>query len=109
MLAEGWYLDPYEAHEQRWFSSGNPTSLVRDGTTESHDDPPGPLPPLPLVEVAPADFGYDDIIRADELESVSQEGKSMEATGANFGWGAVAAVAAAERARGRRFRWKRRR
>ena len=42
---EGWYLDPYGIHEQRWMSVGRPTSLVRDSGTESHDGPPDrPLP-----------------------------------------------------------------
>jgi len=38
--AEGWYHDPYEAHEHRWFSNGRPTSLVRDSGLEAHDAPP---------------------------------------------------------------------
>jgi hypothetical protein len=37
---EGWYQDPFRAHEDRWFSAGTPTALVRDGETESHDPPP---------------------------------------------------------------------
>ena len=45
---EGWYKDPYGRHEDRWFSDGTATSLVRDGGVTSHDDPPahpyaGPL------------------------------------------------------------------
>jgi hypothetical protein len=39
-LAEGWYEDPYRVHEYRWFSVGKPSSLVRDGLTESNDLPP---------------------------------------------------------------------
>lgn len=38
--AEGWYLDPYKLHTDRWFSAGRPTALVRDGDAESHDPPP---------------------------------------------------------------------
>lgn len=38
--AEGWYIDPFEKHSERWFSDGRPTNLVRDGEIESHDDPP---------------------------------------------------------------------
>lgn len=51
MEAEGWYRDPYSAHDDRWFSMGRPTDLVRDGSVESHDQPPlGPWP-TPLIEV----------------------------------------------------------
>jgi hypothetical protein len=32
---EGWYLDPYGIHEQRWMSGGRPTRLVRDAGTEA--------------------------------------------------------------------------
>jgi len=38
--AEGWYKDPYHIHDERWFSSGEPTGLVRDGQVESNDPPP---------------------------------------------------------------------
>jgi hypothetical protein len=34
---EGWYADPTARHEQRWFSAGAPTQLVRDGKVESTD------------------------------------------------------------------------
>lgn len=38
--SEGWYKDPYCIHQARWFSEGTPTSLVRDGSVESRDEPP---------------------------------------------------------------------
>jgi curved DNA-binding protein CbpA len=46
--AVGWYKDPYNIHELRWFSRGRATHLVRDGDATSSDDPPaepfhGPL------------------------------------------------------------------
>ena len=65
---EGWYLDPFKAHEARWFSDGTPTALVRDqGGVESHDAPPsttfqGDLTPVP--ELVSSDG--DDLLRADE-------------------------------------------
>ena len=37
---EGWFTDPFGRHEARWISAGTPMSLVRDGHTEPHDDPP---------------------------------------------------------------------
>jgi uncharacterized RDD family membrane protein YckC len=36
----GWNPDPWRLHEWRYFSNGQPTKLVRDGTVESYDDPP---------------------------------------------------------------------
>jgi hypothetical protein len=35
--AEGWYRDPTGRHEQRWFSDGAPTALVRDGELDARD------------------------------------------------------------------------
>jgi hypothetical protein len=49
---EGWFLDPFGAHEQRWFSAGSPTKLVRDRGVESYDPPPGRAVARPLVPVA---------------------------------------------------------
>ena len=67
MHAEGWYRDPYEIHEDRWFSDGQPTKLVRDQGVESDDEPPPRAPPLPLVPVAENQEGdSSDLQRADE-------------------------------------------
>ena len=67
--AEGWYRDPYQIHDDRWMSAGRPTRLVRDGPTESYDEPPD----LPLPDVlVPAGAAGDepgsgsDLRRADE-------------------------------------------
>jgi hypothetical protein len=72
MDAEGWFLDPYGAHETRWFSDGTPTSLVRDGTVESTDDPPATPYRGPLVRPAdsPAADGAD-LRRADGADAGS--------------------------------------
>ena len=37
---QGWCADPFHLHEERYFSSGRPTKLVRDGKVESYEDPP---------------------------------------------------------------------
>jgi hypothetical protein len=43
--AQGWCPDPSGAHEDRWFSAGRPTPLVRDHGVESREDlPPGQQP-----------------------------------------------------------------
>lgn len=70
MDAEGWFLDPFGRHEQRWFSAGVPTGLVRDGAVEASDEPPaaaydGPLERPPEGAVA----GGGDLRRADEAEA----------------------------------------
>ena len=73
--AEGWYRDPYGIHQDRWFSAGTPTSLVRDGGAEGRDDPPGYPPAGPPVEIPDNDqFPEDDLRRADEAAARSQDG-----------------------------------
>ena len=70
MRAEGWYQDPFHLHTDRWFSDGQPTSLVRDGKVESRDAPPSATYSGPLVESVevPPLYGQD-LRRADEAES----------------------------------------
>lgn len=52
--AQGWYHDPYELHEDRYFSCGWPTKLVRDCGIEAYDLPPDlPLPEGDLIPVLP--------------------------------------------------------
>jgi hypothetical protein len=71
--AEGWYLDPYQIHHDRWMSAGLPTKLVRDGQNESSDPPPDrPLPDvlMPVASAVPAD--PSDLRRADEAEGSGQ-------------------------------------
>ncbi len=63
---EGWYTDPYRLHDARWFSDGEATKLVRDGSDESYDPPPD-TPPLEAPQrfaVANESHG-DDLRRAD--------------------------------------------
>jgi hypothetical protein len=67
MKAQGWYRDPYSVHEDRYFSEGQPTKLVRDGGAESYDPPPAGPPPAHLAEVpqtSPTDGS--DLRRADD-------------------------------------------
>ncbi len=69
--AQGWYRDPYHLHEDRYFSAGKPTKLVRDGGRESHDDPPDqPYAAADLVRTPEGedDFSGRDLIRADAAE-----------------------------------------
>src|SRR5215471_9350517 len=67
--AQGWYRDPYGVHEDRYFSDGQPTNLVRDQGVESRDEPPPRNLPLPLVSVAEnEDDNGSDLLRADELK-----------------------------------------
>ena len=69
---EGWFFDPFERHQHRWFSAGTPTSLVRDDGVESQESPPegGFAEPLVPVEGTPDGVpGGDDLRRADVAES----------------------------------------
>jgi hypothetical protein len=69
--AQGWYRDPYGVHEDRYFSDGQPTKLVRDGEVEDYDPPPpGPPEVAELVEVPdsrPSDG--NDMRRADDRKA----------------------------------------
>ncbi len=69
MDSQGWYGDPFEAHEARWFSAGAPTALVRDGELEKTDPPPadswdGPLTPVPDEDLE----GGSDLQRSGEWD-----------------------------------------
>jgi hypothetical protein len=58
--AQGWRRDPFGVHGDRWFSEGQPTSLVRDRGAESYDKPPPgepPGPPVPAGTPPPAGPG----------------------------------------------------
>ncbi len=67
---QGWFTDPFGAHEARYFSAGSPTRLVRDGGVESYDEPPtgastvvaeqlteAPSPPDPDAAQVPSTLG----------------------------------------------------
>jgi hypothetical protein len=80
--AEGWYKDPYRIHEDRWYSDGAPTALVRDGEAEAHDPPPPqPAPSGPLVPSVPHGVaaGPDDLRRADDPDEGVDPDYSEEA------------------------------
>jgi hypothetical protein len=64
--AEGWYRDPFQLHEDRWFSAGRPTSLVRDGGLESHDPAPDTSFDGPLVEAPAGEAAMDDASNPDD-------------------------------------------
>jgi hypothetical protein len=68
---QGWYRDPYHAHEDRYFSAGQATKLVRDDGQEGYDEPPDqPYIAADLVPVAEAegDLTGSDLLRADQAE-----------------------------------------
>ncbi len=68
---EGWYRDPFEVHTDRWFSDGQPTSLVRDDGLESHDPSPADHWDGPLIEPTRLEPpGGGDLKRADAAEAV---------------------------------------
>ena len=70
MRAQGWFRDPYALHEDRYFSDGHPTKLVRDGGVECYDPPPPGPPKVELVEVRDTQPGdASDVHRADERQA----------------------------------------
>jgi hypothetical protein len=91
--AEGWYHDPYALHEDRWFSLGTPTKLVRDHGHEAYDEPPAnPLADIELVPAEPAeaeDHGRD-LRRADDACDDSPYSAAVARRAAfdvwNIGW-----------------------
>jgi hypothetical protein len=67
---QGWFDDPFGAHEHRYFSAGEPTKLVRDAGVESYDPPPTDTWSGPLVPVEEPDDGdARDMLRADAAEA----------------------------------------
>jgi hypothetical protein len=71
--AEGWYRDPYGLHDDRWFSDGRPSNLVRDEGIESHDEPPREEPPKPLESIAEIEVSDGrDLLRSDDAERESE-------------------------------------
>jgi hypothetical protein len=80
--AEGWFIDPFAAHEQRWISDGSPTELVRDDGVEAYDSPPAgevatPLVPAPPV-VLPEDQAADTLKRADDAQRESKRHEGVD-------------------------------
>jgi hypothetical protein len=72
MRAQGWFHDPYGIHDDRWFSDGRATRLVRDMGAESYDDPPSWEPVEPLTPVPPRPGNNTDLKRADAATRVDQ-------------------------------------
>jgi hypothetical protein len=67
--ANGWFVDPFGAHESRWFSAGAPTHLVRDGEQTDYDRPPAASWDGPLTAVDTSALDWDrggDLRRADD-------------------------------------------
>lgn len=94
--AQGWFRDPSGAHQDRWFSDGMATHLVRDGDVESFDDPPPfDYDSQPLVPVSPD--GADE--PADEpAEPDAAADEAGEATDEEAEWARRRAEAAAQTA-----------
>jgi hypothetical protein len=71
--AQGWYCDPYKVHEDRYFSAGMPTKLVRDNGQESYDPPPDcPLPDGDLIPAEPAESAGSGVPPDSDLERADQ-------------------------------------
>jgi len=79
----GWQPDPFGIHEQRYFSQGQPTKLVKDGTKESYDPPP------PITSTARVAVAMGSLADLEEVPSPvtapSAPGSRVPATGAATG------------------------
>jgi len=77
----------FRAHVTRSFSDGTPTLLVRDGSVESHDEPPSEDFDQPLVPVVADEVqGVGDLLRSDSEESPTVSGDGpFQAFGASGG------------------------
>ncbi len=73
----GWQMDPFGVHEQRYFSQGQPTKLVRDRGIESYDPPPvtdaSPTHPAFTVATAPPAVGAPTAATAHGDHSAPEE------------------------------------
>jgi len=91
----GWFRDPYEEHQYRYFSEGRPTKLVRDSGLESFDPPPDLPVPREAVAVdshAHALSDGADMRRADDAERAvpcSPRAVWEKAIGAIFRYGSA--------------------
>ena len=79
--AQGWYRDPYGLHDDRYFSQGLPTKLVRDDERESYDPPPDrALPEADLEPAGPPDgqtADGSDLLRADQADYRYDPGQAL--------------------------------
>lgn len=81
-LLQGWHADPFGRYEQRYFSAGRPTKLVRDGRTEAYDEPPARESPngaggaasVPADDDGGADAGFSESATWRQVARVSLDG-----------------------------------
>lgn len=122
---EGWFVDPFHRHEDRWISAGRPSDLVRDNGIESRSTPPDMPMPTPLVRVTSEMPGSaQDVMRADDAQhgpratradylAVAFEGSMVDAglpllTGTTVSGDFETPYQRKVRQRARRARWSRR-
>jgi hypothetical protein len=67
-VKEGWYEDPADRHDYRWFSEGAPTDLVRDGAVTSRD---------PISVNDPAAFESMELKRPPDTAPLLQSGTTL--------------------------------
>jgi hypothetical protein len=89
MEAEGWYHDPYQLHEERWYSDGKPTALVRDAKVESKDPPPSDPPPTDELVPSMGHPMAGDMRRADDGGNQAGNPDYGDRAFDNFGYAAT--------------------
>jgi len=58
-VLQGWHADPFGRFDERYFSQGTPTALVRGDGSETHDEPTERVevtPLEPLISAEPVTF-----------------------------------------------------
>jgi hypothetical protein len=91
---QGWFRDPFGAHEARYFSDGSPTRLVRDGETESYDEPPAGAPAVGSQQLTAAD-GSQQLTEVAPAEPDAAPSRPRRTLGRARGVMAITGVAAA--------------
>ncbi len=82
--AQGWFEDPFDRHDYRWFSVGRATALVRDTDLTGFDDPPGEVVVGPLVAAPYTPRRYETTRVGDGTDPETEQASSNYAAGWGF-------------------------
>jgi hypothetical protein len=93
-VLQGWSADPFGLHDERYFSAGSPTKLVRDGRAESYDEPPpGAFEPASVSGPAAGLAVPGGFAAGDPAASGAERPRGRELPGAYAGYAQAAAPA----------------
>jgi hypothetical protein len=83
ILVQGWCTDPWGRYEERWFSAGRPTELVRSQGRELSDPVPRSVPDAMPAPVSWGDGQADgiDLLRSDRASASARHELAQAARG----------------------------